>query len=259
VANRFTKIVGGQETEQHEYPWQVGLMRSEFSSRPFCGGSIISNKEILTAAHCTAEMKPSNIWVMVGGHNMGDSTTKEERVEVCAIKDHPDYNDRSLNNDLSILVLCKELKLGKEVSPVCLPVESGRGEGYEGQEAIVSGWGTTSSGGSQPDTLQEVGVVTMSNRQCASPPNVYPASQITDAMICAAAKGKDSCQGDSGGPLVTNMGPTSGKSYYLIGVVSWGKGCAEENAPGVYARVTQELDWINNNLEGDKCFPAPTV
>jgi len=190
---------------------------------------------------------------------MGDKNTKEERVEVCAIKDHPDYDDSSLNNDLSILVLCKKLKLGKEVSPVCLPVESGRGEGYEGKKAIVSGWGTTISGGSQPDTLHEVTVETMSNRQCSSPPNGYQPSQITDAMICAAAKGKDSCQGDSGGPLITNKGPTAGKSYYLIGVVSWGYGCAQENAPGVYARVTKELNWINNNLEGAKCSPAPTA
>jgi len=258
IANKFTKIVNGKPTEQHEYPWQVGLMPFEMAKYPFCGGSIISNKEIMTAAHCTARKRPSDIWVMVGGHKLGSLMTKEQRVEVCGIKNHPDYDSRTTNNDFAILVLCSELEFGREVAPVCLPTEPGLGQGYEGKLSIVSGWGTTQSGGSQPDILQHVGVDTMSNKKCMDPKTVYQDGQITSAMICAAAPDKDSCQGDSGGPLITNMGPTSflyPKSYFLIGVVSWGYGCAQANAPGVYARVTWELDWINKNIEGKKCSP----
>merc|ERR1719391_528910 len=195
---------------------------------------------------------------MVGGHKLGSLMTKEQRGEVCGIKNHPDYDSRTTNNDFAILVLCSELEFGREVAPVCLPTEPGLGQGYEGKLSIVSGWGTTQSGGSQPDILQHVGVDTMSNEKCMDPKTVYQDGQITSAMICAAAPDKDSCQGDSGGPLITNMGPTSflyPKSYFLIGVVSWGYGCAQANAPGVYARVTWELDWINKNVEGKKCSP----
>jgi len=262
IANKFTKIVNGKPTEQHEYPWQVGLMPFKMAKYPFCGGSIISNKEIMTAAHCTAGKRPSDVWVMVGGHKLGSLMTKEQRVEVCGIKNHPGYNPRTTNNDFAILVLCSELEFGREVAPVCLPTEKGLGQGYEGKLSIVSGWGTTESGGRQPDILQDVMVDTMSNEKCTNSQTVYQDGQITSAMICAAAPDKDSCQGDSGGPLITNMGPTSflyPKSYFLIGVVSWGYGCAQANAPGVYARVTWELDWINSNIAGEKCSPMSTM
>merc|ERR1711980_1553 len=110
-------------------------------------------------------------------------------------------------------------------------------------EAIVSGWGTTSFGGNRPTSglLQEVDVKTMSNAECCGSKYRYRCSQITNNMICAARDGHDSCQGDSGGPLIT--AESSGK-YTQIGVVSWGAGCAAVNAPGVYARVTDQLGWI---------------
>ena len=92
----------------------------------------------------------------------------------------------------------------------------------------------------------------MTNSNCMSSAMAYGPGDISSAMICAAASGKDSCQGDSGGPLVTNEG-----SYYsVIGVVSWGYGCAMANAPGVYARVTNQLSWINQYVSGTVC-PKP--
>ena len=97
----------------------------------------------------------------------------------------------------------------------------------------------------------QVDVNTMPNAQCTSG-TAYRAGDITAAMICAANPGKDSCQGDSGGPLVTR----EGNFYSLIGVVSWGYGCAQADAPGVYARVTNQLLWINNYVGGTVC-PRP--
>merc|ERR1712200_104021 len=123
------------------------------------------------------------------------------------------------------------------------------GAEYEGVDAIVSGWGTTSSGGWQPDKLMEVGVKTMSNAQCTASNTAYTPGQITERMICASNPGKDSCQGDSGGPLVTE----TGSFYTLIGVVSWGQGCAQSNAPGVYARVTSQLSWVKSRITGTTC------
>merc|ERR1711872_987316 len=108
--------------------------------------------------------------------------------------------------------------------------------------ATVSGWGTLSSGGNQPTVLNEVDVTVQSNAQCQS----SYGSSITSNMLCAADAGKDSCQGDSGGPLVAQE---NGK-YALIGVVSWGYGCAFSGYPGVYARVTEKMDWILANTSG---------
>ena len=97
--------------------------------------------------------------------------------------------------------------------------------------------------------LYEVMVETMTNKECTTSPNIYTESQITDQMMCAAAPSRDSCQGDSGGPMVT----MSSGHYTIIGVVSWGAGCAMATAPGVYARVTSQLEWIRSNINGDEC------
>ena len=127
--------------------------------------------------------------------------------------------------------------LDNKVAPACLPT----GGDFANVDAIVSGWGTTSSGGSQATVLREVTVQTMTNDQCR---RAY-GSTINSSMLCAGvdAGGKDSCQGDSGGPLVTDV---SGR-YTLIGVVSWGAGCGDVGYPGVYARVTEVTSWIQSN------------
>merc|ERR1712027_242517 len=237
VKNSGNRIVGGVETEANEYPWQVALVSSS-GSRPFCGGTLISNQHVLTAAHCTAGSTASNIAVLVGEHRIDDNLYN--RIGLSAITDHPNYNDRSLNNDYSILTLAEPVTFSDKVRPACLP--SNADEEYIGRTATVSGWGTLTSGGNQPAVLNEVDVTVQSNDQCKQ---AY-GSGITNHMICAADAGKDSCQGDSGGPLVTK----ENDRYTLIGVVSWGYGCADSRYPGVYARVTTRMDWILANTAG---------
>merc|ERR1711973_82608 len=239
-AKRVTKIVGGVETEAHEYPWQVGL--SGGGSRPFCGGSLISKKHVLTAAHCTEGS--GDMYVLLGDHSL--TASEERKVKVCKIKDHPKYNSRTVNNDYSVPTLCEEVEFTDKISPVCLPSAQGVGAQYEGVNAVVSGWGTLSSGGSSPNTLREVVVKTMSRKKCCASNTAYSCKKITAAMLCASNPGKDSCQGDSGGPLVTEG--ADGR-YTLIGVVSWGYGCAQANAPGVYARVTAALNWVVDGVD----------
>ena len=112
---------------------------------------------------------------------------------------------------------------------------------FEGKESVVTGWGTTSSGGSASQYLQEVSVTTMSNSACCSGNYYYYCSEITNVMMCAADSGKDSCQGDSGGPLVYYQGNAN---YVQTGIVSFGKGCALPNYPGVYSRVSSVMPWI---------------
>ena len=160
---------------------------------PWCGGTLISSTHVLTAAHCTDGSAASSIRVILGEHNIADSDFN--RVDVAEIINHPNYDSRTTDNDYAILRLANPVTFTNEVSPACLPADLSAT--YTGVLATVTGWGTLSSGGSQPTVLQEVDVTVTSNEVCN---NAY--GSITANMICAADSGKDSCQGDSGGPLI---------------------------------------------------------
>merc|ERR1712243_351583 len=245
-----SRIVGGHETEPHEYPWQVGLVNRN-EHYPWCGGTLISSTHVLTAAHCLYEwqlqdgawmnipLTAFDIRVILGEHNITDSDFN--RVDVAQIIKHPNYDHYKYNydNDYAILRLANPVAFTNEVSPACLPADLSAT--YAGVLATVTGWGVLSRGGRRPDVLQEVDV-TVTNTECN---NAYD-RRITANMICAADPGKDSCQNDSGGPMIT---PENGRQT-LIGVVSWGKGCALEGYPGVYARVTEKMEWILDNTAG---------
>ncbi|XP_045127267.1 transmembrane protease serine 11D-like isoform X2 [Portunus trituberculatus] len=240
VRNEITRIVGGVEATVNELPWQVALVPKS-SSKPFCGASIIASQWILTAAHCVNRYTANRANVVIGEHDW--SITEDTPVtKIKAIKEviiHDGYNDQTMNNDIALLKLETPIVFptNNKVAPICLP---SAGNLFESVSAIVSGWGTLTSGGSQPDILNHVTVQTMTNEECKN--KNYSSDDITDNMICAGVSqgGKDSCQGDSGGPLVTDNATNS----ELIGIVSWGSGCAAEGYPGVYTRVTNYLPWI---------------
>merc|ERR1712096_28205 len=251
MANRATRIVGGVETEVNEYPWQVGIIDT-FTGKPYCGGSILSSRTILTAAHCTVDSSAQSMTVVVGEHDWTVAGDGEQRMSVCGKEEHPSYNSITLDYDISILTLCEDIPLEQQkANPVCLPLSPS--SAYANRPAIVSGWGTLAAGGSQPDELMEVEVQTLTNAACSSDYG-YGAGDISDRMICAIDGGKDACQGDSGGPLVT---AEPGGYYSQIGVVSWGIGCASSDFPGVYARVTAVDGFIRENMQGQTCPPPP--
>ena len=175
-ANRRTRIVGGVETGVNEYPWQVGhkfgksRQSTEIISLPlqvglvwsqnstltsFCGGSIITRRHILTAAHCTFDSftgevtAPASIQVLVGEHNTADSVA--DKRDVTKIRTHPRYNDEIADYDVAVLLLTSPLTFSSNIAPVCLPASTQ--SLYTGQVATVTGWGLTSSGGSPASTL----------------------------------------------------------------------------------------------------------
>ncbi|XP_064101024.1 serine proteinase stubble-like [Macrobrachium nipponense] len=253
--NPVVRIVGGQPTTVHEYPWQVGLT-TLLSNKPFCGGSIISNQWVLTAAHCAAGASPSNLYVVIGEHNWATTseTNVAQKIKALFMIVHPQYNSATLDNDMGLIKLAYAVTFpaDNKIAPVCLPDP---GNDYANVNATVTGWGTTTSGGTQPQELYEVVVPTMTNTKCQQS---YGTNSITANMICAGvdAGGKDSCQGDSGGPLVTEVNAVQ-TFMVQIGVVSWGNGCALPNYPGVYARVNNYLDWISANIAGSETCPRP--
>ena len=135
---------------------------SSRGKHPFCGGTLISDRHVLTAAHCTAGSSPSSIAVLVGEHRIDDGMFT--RIGLSAITDHPNYNGNTFDNDFSILTLASPVEFSTSVRPACLP--SASAGDFVNQIAAVSGWGTLTSGGNQPAVLNEVDVTVQSNDQC---------------------------------------------------------------------------------------------
>jgi len=240
--------VNGEETEVNEFPWQVGLVDADWGYSPWCGGTLISDQWVLTAAHCTDGMAASGLEVLVAEHDYStESETQSLRIKVSEIINHLDYDSMTTDSDFALVKLeyAIDFEAYPHIRPACLP-QSDEND-YDGYSAIVSGWGTTSSGGQLSNYLQFVDVNVLSNAVCTDSYG-YSSREITEQMMCANVEGggKDSCQGDSGGPLVT----PNPDLYEVIGVVSWGYGCAEADYPGVYARVSKQLEWIESNTEG---------
>ena len=177
----------------YSLPWQVGLVDPN-GSRTWCGGTLIGPQHVLTAAHCMG----GNFEVVVGEHSITDTEDGTNHA-VCGTTSHPDYNTgTSTNYDYAIVRLSQPVDIGPRAVPACLPTTSFAGSFMDDKTVTVSGWGTTSSGGSQANVLMSVDVPMVSNAVCKQ---AYGESSITDAMMCAGRPqgGVDSCQGDSGG------------------------------------------------------------
>ncbi|XP_017038885.1 trypsin beta [Drosophila ficusphila] len=223
------RIVGGTATSISSFPWQISLQRSGSHS---CGGSVYSANVIVTAAHCLQSVSASSLQIRAGSSYWSSGGVT---IGVSSFKNHEGYNANTMVNDIAIIRLKSNLSFSSNIRAIGLASSNPA----NGAAASVSGWGTQSSGSSSiPTQLQYVNVNIVSQSRCASSSYSY-GSQIKSSMICAAASGKDSCQGDSGGPLVSGG--------VLVGVVSWGYGCAASNYPGVYASVADLRSWVVNN------------
>ncbi|XP_052869395.1 trypsin-1-like [Anopheles cruzii] len=246
--NRLTRIVGGMETKVNQYPWMALL---KYGGTFYCGGSLISDRHVLTAAHCVHGFNSEKITVVMMEHDR--ILTTESKLLTAKVKrviEHSGYNSNNYNSDIAILLLGSVMEIDDRLCPVCLPTKKKPFSGYDG---IVTGWGATSENGPISTNLQEVTVPIMSNADCRK--TGYGPTRITDNMMCAGySEGKkDSCQGDSGGPLHVIKQNSTDNIHQIAGIVSWGEGCAKPNYPGVYTRVNRFGSWIRNNTV-DGCY-----
>ncbi|KAI8035906.1 hypothetical protein M5D96_011337 [Drosophila gunungcola] len=237
IANIQKRIVGGQETEVHQYPWVAMLL---YGGRFYCAASLLNDQFLLTASHCVYGFRKERISVRLLEHDRKMSHMQKIDRKVAEVITHPKYNARNYDNDIAIIKLDEPVEFNEILHPVCMPTP---GRSFKGEHGIVTGWGALKVGGPTSDTLQEVQVPILSQDECRK--SRY-GNKITDNMLCGGYDegGKDSCQGDSGGPL--HIVASGTREHQIAGVVSWGEGCAKAGYPGVYARVNRYGTWIKN-------------
>jgi len=238
------RVIGGSEAQEDRYSFAVSL---QDRMGHFCGGTLISPDTVLSAAHCGDD----DYNVVVGRHDHGDRDG--EVMSVKKVLKHPGYESDTTNNDYMLIFLDKPVSVNN------IKFASVTDNLVRANEAVtVVGWGDMDIDLDEeelPDELREVEVYTISNNECDDSEGVIDGErdsyngQITSSMLCAEhPKRKDACQGDSGGPLVKRSGSGSGEEFELVGVVSWGVGCAHDDFPGVYARVSAEYPWIKEEV-----------
>lgn len=233
-ASQKPMIVGGQEAVKGEFPFIVSL---QDSSGHFCGGSLIKPDWVLTAGHCVDGTSLDKI--VIGLHEQG-VMTDTETMTVKKVISHPQFSRQTVDYDFALIQLSQK----SHFQPVDISsVEMKNPGGSEPAiNFVAAGWGALDQGSySLAPKLMKVTVPLVEQKACVEAYKGF--SEVTDRMICAGYEegAKDACQGDSGGPMVLRDSTGQAK---LVGVVSWGKGCAQPKAYGVYSRVSSVYDWV---------------
>jgi len=237
-------IVGGHDAEIAEFPFVVALTYAS-NGEQFCGGTLVAQDKVVTASHCAYGQESDDVGVVSGRTTLSSGEGVESQVSDIWI--HPKSGTDGANYDVAVLTLAEPV----EQRPATLATVDDAA--YQpGTKATVLGWGDTSESGSPSDHLQGVQVPITTDDYCS---DAYGVAFRESGMVCAGleAGGKDACQGDSGGPLV--VGDT------LVGVVSWGEGCARPGKPGVYAKVGAFSEELSREVYGGQppAEPEPTT
>lgn len=182
-------MTGGRPADPGQWPWMAALLRRGIPNA-HCGGTLITDRHVLTAAHCTQRLRPDEIFVRLGEYNFRlYNETRSRDFRVTDIRQHLDFDPSTYDNDIAILKLHQATLFNSYIWPVCMPPS---GETWAGWMGIVTGWGTQFFGGPASDVLMEVTLPVWTQENCRS---VF-AHRISDTVICAGAPegGRDSCQ-----------------------------------------------------------------
>ncbi|KAL7738142.1 hypothetical protein ACLKA6_006485 [Drosophila palustris] len=245
-----TRISNGVEAAKHEFPSMVGLREVNSNLPILCGGSIISDRFIVTAAHCTDRQPIASRWLaLLGVHDLrfDRESMFASQYAIQRIFLHPDYNSMRVTNDIALLQTVRPIVWSRGVAPICLPFgQSQLGETYEVVD--IAGWGTLSFGSAKSNTLQKAKVMTLVNSDCSARYN----TSIAPNQMCTydhTGLGQDSCQYDSGGPVILRQR----SRMFLLGVISYGHYCGQSYGIGVNTRVSAHLNWIRTYVGNSVC------
>jgi len=236
-----SRITGGNESPPHKYPWMASIFMHQGADTFFCGGTLLTNEWILTAAHCVDKIDAIDIFL--GAHNVRE-VSEEGRLEIQAADffAHPSYNPQTIKNDIGLIRLPHPINFTDNIRPICLPKYSEEEENFANLDAPASGWGKpTDDATSISPVLREVVAETITNLVCR-----LELFTITASNICISGKGgKSTCNGDSGGPLHVVM--DDGR-YKQVGITSFGLvfGC-EVGLHAAFTRTTSYLQFIETN------------
>uniref|UniRef100_A0A8C0DQI9 Coagulation factor IX n=1 Tax=Balaenoptera musculus TaxID=9771 RepID=A0A8C0DQI9_BALMU len=239
-SNDVTRIVGGEDAIRGQFPWQV-LLSDGIDG--FCGGSIVNEKWVVTAAHC---IKPGvKITVVAGEHNTEETEPTEQKRNVIRAIPYHSYNAsvNKYSHDIALLELDEPLMLNSYVTPICIADREYTNIFLKFGYGYVSGWGRVFNRGRSASILQYLKVPLVDRATCLRSTKFT----IYNHMFCAGFHegGKDSCQGDSGGPHVTEVEGTS----FLTGIISWGEECAVKGKYGIYTKVSRYVNWIKEKTK----------
>ncbi|XP_041697434.1 vitamin K-dependent protein C [Coregonus clupeaformis] len=243
-------LVGGEMGKKGESPWQALVLNAR--GKFHCGGVLIDENWVLTAAHClTSSLRFS---VRLGDYERYKLEGTEVTVPVIKTFSHPNYNKETVDNDIALLRLDSPVTFSEYILPACLPSRA-LAEGVlhlNGTRTVVTGWGKEEQTSQRfTSALNFIEVPLVEHELCAR----HMVNNVTGNVLCAGVIGRreDACEGDSGGPMVTLYHNT----WFLIGLVSWGEGCGDEDKLGIYTKVSNYNEWIESVRKGWYKAPEP--
>lgn len=204
--------------------------------KAWCGGFLVAEQWVASAAHCLHEMNSGDFSVVLGAHSMSMDEPLKQVFKIQSYFLHPEFSAHPRQNDIMLIKLNEQVTFSSAVQTI--QFQRTNQDVNPSTMCLVSGWGSTSSSGRKPDKLQEVKVPIISRTVCNGRRDHDGA--INENMLCAGASRKDACEGDSGGPLVCDG--------IVEGIVSFGPNVCGGKKSGVYVRISAYVDWIDSTM-----------
>lgn len=237
------------QAQYGEFPWMVAVMKKDTTF--IGGGSLVHNRIVLTAAHKVHNQNKNNLVVRIGDWDLSSATEPDssQELNVEKIVVHPDFQRRTHENNVALLILQKDAEYSDTVMPVCLPQP---GQEFAGAKCFVTGWGKDVFGetGRYQSIMKKKALPVVNNSDCErrlQETRLGSTFRLDSSFICAGGASGGACTGDGGSPLVC-PNPNNPSVYIQAGIVSWGITCGKGGSPSVFASVSKTVNWINETI-----------